>query len=280
PLAYYPLNEPSGSLIVYDMASGFNGTNQGGATFVSGVPNPPFAGFSGSEMGFETTYSSVGSWATAPFGKLGINNVTFTAWIYPMGKQTNWAGIVVSRTGGAEGGFGYNDAGMLDYTWNNGSTWSFHSGLVIPSNQWSFVAMVIQPTEASLYLYNTNGMASTNNVAAHTPDVFGNHWHIGNDAASADPTRTFNGIIDEVAIYAHSLTPAQIQQLYSVGATGVAGPIEITIERSGPNVILNWPTGTLLEATNLAGPWTTDGATAPYTVAPSGSQKFYRVRIP
>ena len=44
------------------------------------------------------------------------------------------------------------------------------------------------------------------------------------------------------------------------------------------NVVLNWSSGLLLQAPSLAGPWTTNSATSPYTLSPAGtSQMFYRV---
>ena len=51
-------------------------------------------------------------------------------------------------------------------------------------------------------------------------------------------------------------------------------PISLSIERSVPNLVLNWPGGTLLESASLAGPWTTNPAAAPYTI----TQRFYRVQ--
>lgn len=55
-------------------------------------------------------------------------------------------------------------------------------------------------------------------------------------------------------------------------------PISLSIERSVPNLVLNWPGGTLLESASLAGPWTTNPAAAPYTITPTNSQRFYRVQ--
>ena len=48
--------------------------------------------------------------------------------------------------------------------------------------------------------------------------------------------------------------------------------------RSG-NLILNWPQGTLLQATNVLGPWTTNYSASPYTSTPAAPQMFYRVRV-
>jgi hypothetical protein len=44
-------------------------------------------------------------------------------------------------------------------------------------------------------------------------------------------------------------------------------------------VILTWPQGTLLEADELTGPWTTNNAASPYTTPPSAAKKFYRVQV-
>jgi PKD repeat protein len=55
--------------------------------------------------------------------------------------------------------------------------------------------------------------------------------------------------------------------------------VTMTIEKIGDNVVVNWPQGTLLEAPDLTGPWTTNNAASPYTNAPAGAAKFYRVRV-
>jgi hypothetical protein len=44
-------------------------------------------------------------------------------------------------------------------------------------------------------------------------------------------------------------------------------------------LILDWYPGTLLQATNLAGPWTTNFAAAPLAIAPTNSKMFFRVLV-
>lgn len=55
----------------------------------------------------------------------------------------------------------------------------------------------------------------------------------------------------------------------------------LTAQYAAPNVLLTWSSGVLIESTNLSsGVWTTNAAAqSPYTVAPGGTQKFYRVKI-
>lgn len=277
PLAYYRLNEEWGPT-AYDYVGGFNGTYQAAAfPGQPGVQFPPFVGFETDNLSVTTTSSSAGSYVTAPFGNLAGNNssVTFTAWIYPMGDQAAWAGLIVDR-GGAIGGMNYNSQQMLAYTWNNNNanTYNFVSGLVIPPDQWSFVAVAISPTGAVLYLGNQNQLRSATNAIAHATGTFGNTWRLGSDA-QADPGRTFNGSLDEVAIFNRTLSFAEIASLYQTGAY-----VKLTIESLGDNLRLTWPQGVLLEADELDGPWDTNPATSPYIFPASGAKKYYRVLVP
>ena len=54
----------------------------------------------------------------------------------------------------------------------------------------------------------------------------------------------------------------------------------IAIGRSGPYVTLTWLPGTTLQASpSLTGPFVdVPGATSPYTVVPTGTQKYFRIR--
>jgi hypothetical protein len=59
--------------------------------------------------------------------------------------------------------------------------------------------------------------------------------------------------------------------------------VTLTVTRSGGNVVLGYPSGTLLQSSNL-GPsavWTAvPGASAPsFTVTPGGARNFYRVQL-
>jgi hypothetical protein len=47
---------------------------------------------------------------------------------------------------------------------------------------------------------------------------------------------------------------------------------------TGANPVLNWVTGTLLEANNISGPWLTNPAVSPFTVTPTNNQMFYRLQ--
>jgi len=201
--------------------------------------------------------------------------VTMTAWIYPNGPQADYAGLLISSetAGFAYGGDFSSNAGQLIYWWNGQSTYTYVSGLVIPSNQWSFVAVVIEPTKASLYL-GTNGVLNTAvRSVPHTSEAWAGNGQIGSQGGSPD-FRIFNGSIDEVAVFNYAFTPAQVLSLYNSGIG-----VSLTIQKVGANVQLTWPQGTLLEANSVTGPYLTNTATSPYTFGPTGTMKFFRVKV-
>ena len=52
------------------------------------------------------------------------------------------------------------------------------------------------------------------------------------------------------------------------------------LQFTGGNLVITLPTGILLQATNLAGPWTTNSGSSPYTVTPTNSAMFFRSELP
>jgi hypothetical protein len=142
--------------------------------------------------------------------------------------------------------------------------------------QWSFAALVVEPSKATIYLYNTNSLTSATNTIPHTAEAWDGHAMIGYDGGFYN--FNFPGRIDEVAVFNYAFTPAQVLNLYNA-AGGAAPAVTLTIQQIGANVVLNWPQGTLLQATNVNGPWTTNTATSPYTNTPTGLSKFFRVKV-
>jgi hypothetical protein len=56
-------------------------------------------------------------------------------------------------------------------------------------------------------------------------------------------------------------------------------PVNLNIQQSGGNLVLSWPQGVLLQATNITGPWAANNATSPYTNQPNNPQMFFRVQV-
>ncbi len=289
PVAYWQFNDTNnpatGTATAFDEVGAFNGTYGILTTNEVGGINGPllapdgYVGFGITNYALETTKSINNSFVTAPALNLANGtNLTITAWIKPAsGAQNGSCGVVFCRAGSTVTGIDYDTATTLGYTFNNQfNTWSWNSLLTPPTGTWSFVALVITPTNGILYLFNTNGeQIATNAVAQTTPQPFDGVVEIGNDSASGGGGRTFNGLIDELAVFDYSMTAAQLSQLYNA-----AVQVQVGMARSGANLVVSWPQGLLQQAANVAGPWTTNGLTSPATVSPTGPQKFYRLQLP
>ena len=68
---------------------------------------------------------------------------------------------------------------------------------------------------------------------------------------------------------------------YAVGAGGSGGgggPAELSIARSGTDLVITYGGGGLESAPAITGPWTSTAGASPLTIQPSGSARFYRVR--
>jgi hypothetical protein len=229
---YWRLNEPSGSLMVYDCGPGAK-DGVTGADVILGDPGPQppaFPRFEANNSCMETYAGNPDDYVTTPPLNLNTNTVTLTAWIMPNANQPQGAGILLSRQGGGSGAADYgltygitlqpNGDYSLRYFWNGASA---DSGLQVVQNQWSLVALVVTPTNATIYVGNgvSNSLASVSMASTNAVVAFSNPFIIGNDTSVSASARSFNGFIDEVSVFAKALTSTQILGLLT-NATAVA----------------------------------------------------------
>lgn len=311
PWAYYPLNEtgdPStNNLLAYDNAGAYNGVY---GTNVSngfiGVAGPRAAdGFPGfvpnNDAASFTPFDpyKIHCWIPVAPWNLNTDTATMLAWVNPADSQVSlgtvlFSGNNSSRAAGIQYFWTLNSiSGSRDvgYVWEDLTTSSFFfdTQLLPPVGQWSMVAAVITPRAGTVYVFNTNGVSSATNdgttVSApfnpFTNQVmaFATAEYIGTDPGDTSGARNFYGAIDEVAVFKKALSQNQLQTIFNA-ALGIAPPVMLQITPVGSNVQLTWALGRLLEAANVTGPWTTNSlAASPYTVAPTGGAKFYRVLV-
>jgi hypothetical protein len=303
-VAFYPLNEtgdPASSYVIaVDNAGGFDGVygsmvQDGNPLYNIAGPQPSdgFPAFSDTNTAafFTTDVPDFESQITVPPLYLNTNTVTLTAWINPFEQQGAYAGIVFCRgSGDMVAGLdfiAFTNATVtsidLGYHWDNdANTYTWQSGLMPPINQWSFVALVVTPTNATVWLMNTNGITSATHTYNHVVQAFDAQTTIGNDPYDSTGSRGFYGAIADVGILNSALSQAQVTALYNA-ALNVPPPLPIQIAETGGHTQITWSwpgAASLLQATNLAGPWVTNsGATSPYYVTPVQPQQFYRLLI-
>jgi hypothetical protein len=157
---------------------------------------------------------------SAPNKFVGTQNMSITAWIKPttdMGEW-DWPSIVESRKdsdAAVASGFGFAGWGELIYWWNN-DYWDWGSDLWVPTGKWSFVAVTVEPNEATIYLGDGSSVDSATFVAAHAPLAdWGPTYNnlIGMNTSGGHPGSSFNGKIDDVRLYNKTLTLEEIRGL-------------------------------------------------------------------
>ncbi len=144
-----------------------------------------------------------GDYVTLPDVNINTNEITFTAWIKPNGSQNDYTGIVFNDgDGDKKAGMNFR-YGKIAYHWPDGAWW-WDSGLDIPSDEWSYVALIARPSGITLFV---NGDSSTHSFSV--PAVDFNTMKFG--SYNGWSSRNFKGEMDEVCIFDTSLTVKELQ---------------------------------------------------------------------
>ena len=171
-------------------------------------------------LGKETVLQLDGAtgYAEMPALALNGNTLTVTAWVRSDATQRGRAHILSARAAAEQIGtdtFGLHvDASGTDlrYTWlDSKETYDWKSGLTPPVGEWFFVALVVTPAEATLYLNAGDGLKSATHVMEHGVLPMAGSLLIGHDKAASQGTRYWNGAIDDVRIWKKALSPEEIQ---------------------------------------------------------------------
>ncbi|MBV6652150.1 MAG: hypothetical protein KI786_00230, partial [Mameliella sp.] len=105
--------------------------------------------------------------ATAP-------ELTISAWIRPNGAQAEYTGIAITESGPAAG-FNFRPNMELGYHWPGGAWW-WSSGLYVPADEWSYVALVVHENGITVYL---NGEAATHDFSPEIVDLRNTALYLG-----------------------------------------------------------------------------------------------------
>ena len=133
---------------------------------------------------------------------LYTNTYTVMAWVRPEGIQPEYTAIAMAS--GAGGGFNFRQNNELGYHWPGGAWW-WSSGLTVPEDEWSHVAMTVSPDGVRLYL---NGVEAHHAFAAEpgVQDV----QYLGNYRGWG--SRNMTGAIDEVKMWSRTLSRAEVRE--------------------------------------------------------------------
>ena len=213
------------------------------------------------------------------FGNVTVTNCTIAAWVNdPVADSRTIRPSFIIAQSSVFGLTIWSKQlwGMVEIHLECNGSYNNNTGLILPTNQWAFVAMVINPTNATIYLQNGTGMSSTNFAGTYPPQSFAGNSYIGWDTAGSATGAAGRGRLMKSWSSTKRCRRWQSMRLY----LGVPASATLTIAPSGGNLMLTWPGGTLLEAPAVTGPWTTNSAAvSPYPITPTAAQKYYRVQL-
>lgn len=131
-----------------------------------------------------------------------VSNFTFSAWIKPEGIQQNYSSVIYANGNENENGNGIT----LDFKNSKnelgthcGGQWGLNSGLIVPKDKWSYVALIYTPTKVTLVLnektYVINGTFTAQNLT---------NLDLGIHDRRDD--RQYKGLLDEVCLWDRALS--------------------------------------------------------------------------
>jgi len=294
PVAYWRLDEPQGSSTAVDAAGSFDGAYTVGAgTFTFDVPTG---------IPHETNGAvgiSGGATVQIPYA-LELNPwgaFTMEGWFQPTSLAANANDYRTAFSSMFNVG-GVGPTGWLLYQQGN-NTWAwvpyggFWASVFLPdttetivANQWYHIALAYDGATFTVYV---NGVARTSGTYSgfvqdgNVPSGGAANYNYNYTGAGSGPMvlgwrsdvdfNPFAGTMDDIAVYNKALTPQQVQNHF-------LNTVRLTITKSGSEVVLSWPFGTLQSAPGATGTYTNvPGATSPLTNAPTQAVKFYRVQM-
>ncbi|MFC1781499.1 LamG-like jellyroll fold domain-containing protein [Planctomycetota bacterium] len=241
-VGYWKLDENSGNIAYDSTGNGLDGTLSGDASWVEGL------------FGSALELDGIGDHVEMPPVGINSNTVTMTAWIKRNGPQTDSSGIFFQRdipASTAPLGLMFNDEFEVDYIWNNNSQELFwKSRLGVANNEWTFVALVVEPNQVTIYVNENTAVNQVDNKVQN----FTAPLYIGWD--NYKDNRHFNGQIDDVRIYDHSLKPEEIQVVMTGAGTGeefasIPNPENESANVVRDNVNLSWKPGVYADTHDL-----------------------------
>ena len=166
-------------------------------------------------------------------------------------------------------------------------TWHVARGVLIGSgaNSLGTNSITVDAGAALETLYNINSpnadLIVNGQMFLHQNDVFRSALIGG--AGLAPGTYTFAQLNAAYPANFPATWPQQAASSFNAGSGSltVSGPPPgiLLIQNGGASLTLTWGPGTLLEATNVEGPWVTNNAASPYIVTPTEARKFFRLQL-
>jgi len=135
-----------------------------------------------------------------------ILEFSFTAWVYPDGIQSDYSSIfsLSSGDGNEKNVLNFREGNnTLGFHWN-GTAWSWDSNLIVPADEWSFVAITVTASKINLYVNESSFSFDFNTLPFDLNKILiGSYYNWGE--------RYYKGLIEEVTFWKRALSDDEIR---------------------------------------------------------------------
>lgn len=174
-----------------------------------------------------------------------VTHFTVTGWWKPNGAQQAYSALFSSGDWCAhcdytEGLIFDYGGSRLWYKWPGNVGWAGNSGIEIPLDEWSYVAMVVEPDKVTLYLNDEKYVSNTTQNPGEFSSLYIGYGHY---------SKSFKGDIDEVTMWTKALSESEIRRLRHLTKEDEIG--------SDPDLIGYWQFNELVggsQIMDMAGP--------------------------
>jgi hypothetical protein len=209
PIAYWRFNDtPPVATNSGTLGVAANGTYTNGASVGAEAPRPPqFAGFEADNTALQL--DGVDDFVASAMGLINnLTNVTISGWLRRGGQQQGRTGIW-GQNDVIE--FGYIDNNTVQ-AWVDNFQTPVNVSMPFPDGEWDHLALVVDGDHLQMAVYTNAQLAGTAPLPNGNYSVNTNQFVIGGDAFGQGVT--FNGQIDEVALFNKALSAQQIANHY------------------------------------------------------------------
>jgi hypothetical protein len=157
---------------------------------------------------------------------VSTNGFTFEGWFYARQTTDAYLGMRGDDRGGADAWVVRRlSDGQLSFQMDGVPSYSVLIEAPVQNNQWYHFAATFDTTTSEMRLYLNGALAVQTNFAFPPIGSYDPGWNpgigIGNQSGTITHT-SFDGLIDDVALYSRPLSPLEIQSIYNAGAAGKA----------------------------------------------------------
>jgi hypothetical protein len=177
-------------------------------------------------------FDGTNDYVNSPNMGIVTNELTISAWLKRSGSQFIFAGVLIvpgandfnAMTGMQFGSTpNWNPTNTINYVWESmESTWGWDTELLVPESLWTFAAVVVEPTKATVWMHDGTEMSSAENIVDHGVVTFSRETRIGLNPKTnkkGDFVRFYEGEMDDVRLYDYALSQDEVLYLVDHGGS-------------------------------------------------------------